>query len=105
MRPVNRSGPTRPDPLCQLLHKVLVNWAQTGKVTTGGVGSIEWRAVITLYSLLRDHPIDQWERCRSCRWPGSILGPRWRPCQIYAKATLCLHQLDEVLLLDLLAED
>ncbi|MEO7195419.1 MAG: hypothetical protein ABIZ05_11445 [Pseudonocardiaceae bacterium] len=71
----------------------------------GGIGSVESRAVVTLCSLLRDHPVDQWGRCRSCRRPGSVFGSRWRQCQVYGKAMLCLRQLDEVLLLSLLADE
>jgi hypothetical protein len=109
VRPVIRGGPsvyqTSRDALCQLLRKVLVDGAQAGRGATGGVGSVEWQAVITLYSLLRDHPVDQWGRCRSCRRPGSVFGSRWRPCRVHSKATLCLRQLDDVLLLDLLADE
>ena len=72
---------------------------------TGGIGSIECRAVLTLYALLLDHPVDQWGRCRSCRRPGSVVGSRWRQCQVHGKADLCLRRLDEVLLLDLLADE
>ncbi|MGH3772116.1 MAG: hypothetical protein ACRDRW_12095 [Pseudonocardiaceae bacterium] len=72
---------------------------------TGGIGSVECRAVVALYSLLLDHPVDQWGRCRSCRRPGSVFGAQWRQCQVRGKATLCLRQLDEVLLLSLLAQE
>jgi hypothetical protein len=106
--PVIRDGPswykTSQDALCQMLRQVL-DGAQVGRGAAGGIGSVECRAVVTLYSLLRDHPVDQWGRCRSCRRPGSVLGSRWRPCQVHSKATLCLRQLDEVLLLSLLADE
>jgi hypothetical protein len=92
------------DPLCQMLRTVLVDGTRAGRGAAGGIGSVECRAVLTLYSLLVDHPVDRWGRCRSCRAPGSVLGARWRPCQVHSKATLCLRQLDEVLL-SLLADD
>jgi hypothetical protein len=91
------------DPLRAALRGV-VRAAVESPRGTGGIGSIECRAVITLYSLLMDHPVDQWGRCRSCRRPGSVVGSRWRPCQVHSKATLCLRQLDEVLL-SMLADD
>jgi hypothetical protein len=91
---------TSRDPLCQMLRKVLVDGAQAGR----GIGSVECRAVLTLYSLLPDHPVDRWGRCRSCRRPGSVFGARWRHCQVHDKETLCLRQLDEVLL-SMLADD
>ncbi|MGH3772551.1 MAG: hypothetical protein ACRDRW_14340 [Pseudonocardiaceae bacterium] len=105
MRSVIRSGPlgyrTSQDPLCQMLGKVLVDGVRGGAV---GVGSVAFRACVALFGLLVDHPVDQWGRCRSCRRPGSVFGWRWRQCRVRGKATLCLRQLDEVLLLSLLAE-
>lgn len=92
------------DPLCQMLRKVVVNAARARRGAEGGIGSVPLRACIALYELLRDHPVDQWGRCRSCRWPGSVLGARWRPCQVHSKASLCLRRLDEVVLLDRLVE-
>jgi hypothetical protein len=106
---VIRGGPSgyqaSRDSLCQLLRKVLVDRAQAGQGATGWIGSVEGRAMVTLYSLLREHPVDQWDCCRSCRRPGSVVGLRWRPCQVHAKAALYLQRLDEVLLLDVLAEE
>jgi hypothetical protein len=98
--PMIRSGSpvhqTSHDPLCQMLRTVLVDGVRAGRGAAGGIGSLECRAVLTLYSLLSDHPVDRWSRCRSCRRPGSVLGARWRPCQVHNTATLCLRQLDEV---------
>ena len=97
-----RSGPsgyqTSHDPLCQMLRKVVADSERAGRGAAGGIGSVACRAVVALYSLLMDHAVDQWGRCRSCRRPGSVFGARWRPCQVHSKADLCLHQLDEVLL-------
>ncbi|MGH3831770.1 MAG: hypothetical protein ACRDRS_15205 [Pseudonocardiaceae bacterium] len=90
------------DPLRAALRGVL-RAATESPGGTGGIGSVECRAVLTLYSLLLEHPVDQWGRCRSCRRPGSVFGARWRQCQVRGKATLYVHQLDEVLLLSLLA--
>jgi hypothetical protein len=101
MTPVIRGGPSaHQNPLCQMLRKVLVDG-----IKAGGIGSVPLRVCTALHGLLLDHPIDQWGRCRSCRRPGSVFGLRWRPCQVHSKVTLCLQQLDEVLLLDLLAEE
>jgi len=109
VRPVIRGGSsgyqTSYDPLRQMLHQVLVDSVRAGRGAAGGIGSVECRAVLTLYSLLRDHAVDQWDRCRSCRRSGSLLGARWRRCQVHSKATLCLRQLDEVLLLSMLADE
>jgi hypothetical protein len=107
--PVIRDGPswyqTSHDALCQMLRKVLVDGAQAGRGAAGGICSVEGRAVVTLYSLLRDHSVDQWGRCRCCRRPGAVLGARWRPCQVHSKADLCLRRLDEVLLRSVLADE
>ena len=108
MRPVIRGGPSgyqaSRDPLCQVLGEVLVDGVRAGRGAAGGVGSVAFRACVALYGLLVDHPVDQWGRCRSCRRPGSVFGSRWRQCQVHEKATLCLRQLDEVLL-GLLADE
>ncbi|MEO7193794.1 MAG: hypothetical protein ABIZ05_03085 [Pseudonocardiaceae bacterium] len=92
------------DPVCQVLGEVLVDGVRSGRGAEGGVGSVAFRACVTLYSLLVEHPVDQWGRCRSCRRSGAVFGARWRQCRVHGKATLCLRQLDEVLLLGLLAE-
>lgn len=47
------------DLLRQMPRKVLVDGAQAGRGAAAGIESVEGRAVITLYSLLRDHPVDQ----------------------------------------------
>lgn len=91
------------DLLCRVLRGVLRDAVQAGPGAAGGIGTVECQAVATLYLLLMDHPIDQRGRCRSCRRPGAVFGPRWRRCRVHAKANMCLHQLDEVLLLRLLA--
>jgi hypothetical protein len=88
-----------------MLRKVVADSERAGRGAAGGIGSVACRAVVALYSLLMDHAVDQWGRCRSCRRPGSLFGVRWRPCQVRSKASLCLDRLDEVLLLDLLADE
>ncbi|MBV8542956.1 MAG: hypothetical protein JO268_20890 [Pseudonocardiales bacterium] len=109
VRPVFRSGSsgyqTSRNPLCQVLCEVLVDGVRAGRGAAGGIGSVPFRACAALYGLLLDHPVDEWGRCRSCRRPGSVFGSRWRHCQVHGKATLCLRQLDEVLLLSLLASE
>ena len=106
---VIRSGPSgyqaSRDPLCQVLRAVVADKERAGRGAADGVGSVECRAMVALYSLLMDHVVDQWGRCRSCRRPGSVFGVRWRPCEVRSKASLCLDRLDEVLLLELLADE
>ncbi len=64
VRPVIRSGSSgyqaRRDPLCQLLRTVVADKERAGRGAADGVSSVECRAVVTLYSLLLDHRIDQW---------------------------------------------
>ncbi|MEO7196159.1 MAG: hypothetical protein ABIZ05_15330 [Pseudonocardiaceae bacterium] len=93
------------DHLCARLRTALLDGAQAGAGVVGGIGSVQFRATVALYRLLLDHPIDRWDRCRSCRRPGAVFGWRWRSCQVRSKATLCLRQLDEVLLLSLLSDE
>lgn len=91
--------------ICELLRGILRDAVQAGPGAAGGISSVECQAVLTLYMLLMDHPIDRRGRCRSCRRPGAVFGPRWRRCRVHSKATLCLHQPDEALLLRLLAHE
>ncbi|MGH3820776.1 MAG: hypothetical protein ACRDRE_24145, partial [Pseudonocardiaceae bacterium] len=77
---------------------------ELGRLRSGSRGR-RHRAVATLYLLLKDHPIDPRGRCRSCRRPVAVFGSWRRRCRVHSKATLCLHQLDEVLLLRLLLAD
>jgi hypothetical protein len=70
------------------------------------VARIGWRAAAVLYLLLRDHPINRWGRCRSCRYPGTIIGFRRRRCQVHITANYwLLCQPNEVLLLSHLANE
>jgi hypothetical protein len=78
---------------------------RAGRDTTGRIGTIECRAVLTLYSLLTEHPVDQWGRCQSCRQPGWMLVPRWWPCRVSSKAELYLQRVDEVLLQGMLTDN
>ena len=96
---------TSHDHLCARLRAALRDGAQPGAGVAGGIGSVQFRAGVALYRLLLDHPVDRWGRCRSCRRPGAVFGWRWRTCQVRSKATLCLLQLDEVLLLSLLSHE
>lgn len=91
--------------ICELLRGVLRDAVQAGPGAAGGIGSVECQAVATLYLLLMDHPIDPRGRCRSCRRPGRVFGPRWRRCRVHAKAIVWLVQSDEALLLRLLADE
>ncbi len=70
------------------------------------VDRIWWRAGAVLYLLLRDHPIDRWGRCRSCRQAGTIHGFRRRRCRVHISANYwLLRQPNEVLLLSHLADE
>ncbi|MGH3426258.1 MAG: hypothetical protein ACRDRI_07550 [Pseudonocardiaceae bacterium] len=89
----------------ELLRGMLRDVAQAGPYAPNGIGSVQFRATVTLYMLLVDHPIDRWDRCRSCRRPGAVFGWRWRSCQVRSKANLYLCRLDEVLLLSLLPDE
>lgn len=90
---------TSHDLMCQLLRKVLVDGVQAGRGAVSGIGSVPFGACATVYGLLLDHSIDRRGRCRSCRRPGAVFGSRWRRCRVHVKANMCLHQLDEALLL------
>jgi hypothetical protein len=93
------------DPLRQMLRTVLLDRMRAGRDTTGRIGTLECRAVLTLYSLLTEHPVDQWGRCQSCRHPGWMLLPQWWPYRVSSKAELYLQRVDEVLLLDMLTDN
>jgi hypothetical protein len=86
VRPVNRNGPsayqTTHDRIRQVLRTVLVDSMRAGLDTTGEIGSVQFRACAALYGLLRDHPVDQWGRCRSCQRRGAVLRARWRRCRM-----------------------
>jgi hypothetical protein len=45
------------DPLRQMLRTVLLDRMRAGRDTTGRIGTLECRAVLTLYSLLTEHPL------------------------------------------------
>jgi hypothetical protein len=83
--------------MCRVLRQVLGDVVQAGPGAVGGLGTVECQAVAALYLLLVDHPIDERGRCRSCRRPGAVFGPRWRCCRVYVKASLWLRQPAEVL--------
>jgi hypothetical protein len=83
-----------------VLHTVVDN-----RSGTDAVDRIGWRAGAVLYLLLRDHPINRWGRCRSCRYTGTIIGFRRRRCRVHITANYwLLRQPDEVLLLSHLAD-
>jgi hypothetical protein len=96
---------TSHDSLCLMLRKGLVDGVRARRGSADGISSVESQAVLTLDSLLRDQPVDQWGRCRSCRRPRSVRRARWHHGQVHSTATLGLHRLDEVLLLSLLADE
>lgn len=65
-----------------------------------------WRAGAVLYLLLRDHPINRWGHCRSCRYPGTIIGFRRQRCRVHITANYwLLRQPNDVLLLSYLADE
>lgn len=92
--------------VCDALRGVLRHLAPAGPGAVEEIGSIPYRVSAVLYTLLLDHPIDRWGRCRSCRRPGAIIGLRRRPCRIYLKASYwLLRQPDEAILRSHLADD
>lgn len=84
------------DPLLQMLSEVLVEVERARRDAPRGLDSVPLRACAALYQVLREHQVDQRGRCRSCRRSGWVF--RSRPCQVRSNATVCLRQLDEVLL-------
>jgi hypothetical protein len=83
------------DLMCRVLRQGLRDAVQAGPGAAGGIGTVECQAVAALYLLLMDHPMDRRGRCRSCRRPGAVFGPRWRHCRVHGKAKLCLHVCHE----------
>ncbi len=86
------------DPLLQMLCEVMVEGARARRGAPRGTESVALRACAALFELLREHQVDQRGRCRSCRRSGLLLRAWWQPCRVRSKATVCLQQLDEVLL-------
>jgi hypothetical protein len=95
-----RSGPsvyqTNHALLCQLLRKILIDSAQTGRDAAGGIRSMQFRASATPYALLLVHPLDQQSRARSCPSPGAVFGRR-RCCWIPRQASYRLRQPEKFL--------
>jgi hypothetical protein len=84
-----------------VLHTVVDN-----RSGADAVDRIGWRTGAVLYLLLRDHPINRWGRCRSCRYTGTIIGFRRRHCRVHITTNYwLLRQPDEVLLLSHLADE
>ncbi len=88
----------RLDPLLQMLSEVLMEVERAKRGAPRGLDSVPLQACAALYQLLREHQVDQRGRCRSCRRPGLVFPSRRRPCQVRSNATVCLRQLDEMLL-------
>ncbi|MGH3929549.1 MAG: hypothetical protein ACRDTF_06185 [Pseudonocardiaceae bacterium] len=85
--------------LYEALRKVLRAVVQEGPGTANGIGSVSGRAVAALYQVLLNHPIDRRGRCRSCRRPGTVFGPRYRRCRVHFDVDFWLRQPDEHMLL------
>ncbi len=85
----------RGDSLSAALRGVLLAAVQPGPGTQEGIDSMSYRACAALYSLLVDHPVDRWGRCRSCS--GVRLGLGRRFCRVRAKAQLWLRLPAELL--------
>lgn len=85
--------------LCRMLRGALEEL-----VASGGVGSVECRAVAALYALVLAHPVDHRGRCLWCGWAGVVLGRR-RRCRIYRVAQYWLHQSRTTLLVTDLANE
>lgn len=105
---INRGGSvhqTSYDLMCQTLREVLLAAVQAGPDAADGIVSVQFRACAALYGLLLDHPVDEPGRCRSCRRPDALLGPRRRSCRVHIKASYWLRQLDVPLLMSQLANE
>jgi hypothetical protein len=90
--------------LCDALRGVLHEAVHAGPGALEGIGSIQCQASVVLYLLLRDHPIDQQGRCRSCRRSGAMVGARRQRCRIHLRASYwLLRQPDQAQLLSQLA--
>ena len=106
---MTREGPTVDQTSYRLigdaLRGLLCKAVQAGPGAVEGIGSVQYQASAVLYTLLRDHSIDQRGRCRSCRRPGAIVTLRRQPCRIYLRASYwMLWQPAEALLSHLAAE-
>jgi len=78
--------------LCEALRDVLRSAVESRHGNRSVIGSVPYRAVVTLYMLLMAHPVDRWGRCRSCRRPGAVLRWRRRRCRVHGEASVWLHQ-------------
>jgi hypothetical protein len=89
----NHRRQARPgDPLVGALRTVLLAAVEAPPSAAGGIDSIHARACAALYVLLMDHPVDQRDRCRSCRRPDTMLGWRRQRCRVYPGARVWLQQ-------------
>lgn len=82
--------------MCTLLCQVLAEGIRAG-LGEDGVGSVRCRVSGALYAVLKNHPVDEQGRCRSCRRPGAVLGPRRRRCEVHRAAHYWLRQPDWIL--------
>ncbi|MGH3833206.1 MAG: hypothetical protein ACRDRS_22695 [Pseudonocardiaceae bacterium] len=82
--------------MCTMLCQVLAEGIRAG-LGADGVGSVRCRVSGALYAVLKDHPVDERGRCRSCRRPGAVLGLRRRRCAVHLAAHYWLRQPDWIL--------
>lgn len=104
--PVTKASGTVDQTGHRLLCDTLREAVRAGPGAADRISSIRYRALVVLYTLLLDHPIDRRGRCRSCRLPGALIGFRRRPCRIHLRVSCwLLRQSDEALLLSQLVDE
>lgn len=81
--------------LCEELRGWLVNTLEHGDGAQDGNEPTRWRECAVVYSLLREHAIDQKGRCRRCRCPRAVFRRRRRRCQVHVVADFYLRQPEE----------
>ncbi len=99
MTPVSRGGLSADEAIYGVvytaLRRILREGVQAGPGADEGIDSLQCRFAGALYALLMAHPIDRHGRCRCCRRPGSVIGPRRQRCVVYVEVNHWLHQSDE----------
>lgn len=82
--------------LRDVLHNAVTHAAHTSSDARDGVGSLGWRMVGALDSLLAAHPVDRRGRCQSCR-RSRFWKRHQRVCMVFQQAHYWLRQPAEQL--------